>query len=223
MITDELGITVGQTAGRVSALLLDSPDAHTLYVLAHGAGASMRHPFMQRMAERLLAAGIATLRFNFPYMEAGGRRPDPPGVLEASVRAAIGRAAELAAGRRIIAGGKSMGGRMTSQTVAKQPDERVRGIAFLGFPLHQPGRASIDRAAHLADVRVPMLFVQGTRDTLARVDLIEQVCASLGPLATLHIVDQADHSFAVPKRAKLASDDVYQELATVVAAWAARL
>lgn len=219
MKADQLAITVGETVGSISGLYLEPPAAHTVYVLGHGAGANMRHRFMEQIAEQLANVGIATLRYNFPYMEAGSRRPDPAGILEATVRAAIEQGAALAGARKLIAGGKSMGGRMTSQALAKRPDERVRGIAFLGFPLHQPGKPATERAAHLADVRMPMLFLQGTRDTLARIDLIEEVCNSLGDRATLHIIDQADHSFAVPKRTGLTADDIYRELAAAINEW----
>jgi hypothetical protein len=223
MEANQLAITVGETVGRISGLYVEPPAAHTLYVLAHGAGANMRHRFMEQVAEQLGAAGIATLRYNFPYMETGSRRPDPTGILEATVRAAIEQGAQLAGGRTLIAGGKSMGGRMTSQALAKRPDDRVRGIAFLGFPLHAPGKPATERAAHLADVRAPMLFLQGTRDSLARIDLIREVCDSLGDRATLHIIDQADHSFAVPKRTGLTADDIYRELAVAINEWSPRV
>lgn len=206
----------------VETILTDNKNARLLYVFAHGAGAGMRHPFMQQMSEVLSSLGVATLRYQFPYMQIGGKRPDPPAVLEATVRAAIARAAEIAAGRTVIAGGKSMGGRMTSQALAKQPDERVAGLAFTGFPLHQPGKPGIARADHLKDVKVPMLFLQGTRDSLADLEMMKQVTSAL-PLATLHIIDGADHGFAVPKRTGRTSGDVYNELGEAIVAWAATI
>lgn len=174
---------------------------------------------MAAVASHLAGHGVGTLRYNFPYMDKGGKRPDPPAVLESAVRKAIDQGYEAAAGRTLIAGGKSMGGRMTSQALAKKHDARVRGIVFLGFPLHQPGRPSKDRAAHLADVQVPMLFLQGTRDTLAYSDLISEVVESLGPRAAMHVVDTADHSFAVLKRTGKTCEDVYRELAMTIETW----
>lgn len=215
-------LDVGERAGQVDGLYMSAPNATTLYVLAHGAGANMHHAFMEQIANQLMAAGVATLRYNFPFTQSGGRRPDPPGVLEATVRAAIEQGVERADGRTLIAGGKSMGGRMTSQALAKRPDERVAGIVFLGFPLHQPGKPSNDRAAHLNDVRVPMLFLQGTRDTLARIDLMKELAASLNS-ATLHIIEDADHSFAVPKRTGRTAQEVRMELAGTIATWVSSL
>lgn len=204
-------------------MLLLPDNATSLYVLAHGAGANMRHHFMESIAVRLAEQRIGTLRYNFPYMEKGGKRPDPPPVLESAVRKAIDEGYDAAGGRTLIAGGKSMGGRMTSQALARKHDERVRGLVFLGFPLHQPGKPSRDRAAHLADVQVPMLFLQGTRDTLAYIDLIGEVVESLGSRASMHVVDTADHSFAVLKRSGKTSEEVYRELSRVIADWTAHL
>lgn len=217
-----LAITVGERVGSVDALYLSPPDSTVLYILAHGAGANMQHSFIDQVAQHLAAAGVATLRYNFPYMNAGGKRPDPPAVLEATVRAAIEKGAELADRRVLIAGGKSMGGRMTSQALAKHPDNRIAGIAFLGFPLHQPGKPSTERAAHLSSVQAPMLFLQGTRDSLAKVEMMKEVAASL-PQATLHIINDADHSFAVPKRAGRTAEDVFGELTTTIVEWARAL
>jgi predicted alpha/beta-hydrolase family hydrolase len=214
--TIDVDVEVGTSVGKVSGIYQAQSDLRAVYAFAHGAGASMRHPFMERVAFHLAEGGIATLRYNFPYMEAGRQRPDPPGVLEATVRAAIDAAAELANDVPLLAGGKSMGGRMTSQALAKRTDARVRGIVFVGFPLHQPGKPAMDRAAHLYDIQVPMLFLQGTRDSLANIDLMTQLCDSLGNRATLHIIDDADHSFAVPKRTGKTSDDVYRELASTI-------
>ena len=191
-----------------------------MYVLAHGAGAGMRHPFMNDIAERLQAKAVATLRYEFAYMQAGGKRPDPPAVLEAAVRKAIEKAAELAPDLPIIAGGKSMGGRMTSQLLAKDHTLPVRGIAFLGFPLHQPGKPGRERAKHLFDVVQPMLFIQGTRDSLADLSLMRAVSDELGERATLHVVQGGDHSFAVRKSDGRSHDDVMNEIAEAIVSWA---
>lgn len=204
-------------------MLILPESATALYVFAHGAGAGMAHHFMADLARHLADRRVATLRYNFPYMETGGKRPDPPAVLESTVRKAIDRGYEAAAGRTLIAGGKSMGGRMTSQALAKKPDPRVKGLAFVGFPLHQPGKPAAERAAHLADMEMPMLFLQGTRDSLANLELMQEVVASLGPLARMYIVDTADHSFAVLKRTGKTKEDVYAELATTMTEWASSL
>jgi uncharacterized protein len=201
-------------------ILLLPRNAHLMYVLAHGAGAGMRHPFMTAIAERLQAKGVATLRYEFPYMQSGGKRPDPPRVLEATVRKAIEKAAELAPDLPIIAGGKSMGGRMTSQLLANDHTLPVRGLAFLGFPLHQPGKPGSERAKHLFDVVQPMLFVQGTRDSLANLPMMRELTAELGSRATLHVVDGGDHSFAVRKSDGRSHDDVMEEIVSAVVAWA---
>jgi uncharacterized protein len=221
MTTGEpLEIVVGDRIGRVSGLLLRPPEPWAGYVLAHGAGAGMAHPFMESMARALLARGMATLRYQFPYTEAGGRRPDPPGVLLATVRAAVARARQLMPDVRLFAGGKSMGGRMTSNAAAERPLDDVAGLIFLGFPLHRPKRPAIDRAEHLARVTVPMLFLQGTRDDLAELELIREVTAGLSPRATIHVVEGADHSFAVLKRSGRTGTEVLEELADTIAAWA---
>jgi len=204
-------------------MLIQPDNAHTLYVLGHGAGADMNHHFMADVARHFAEERVGTLRYNFPYMGAGGKRPDPPAVLESAVRKAIQEGYEAADGRTLIAGGKSMGGRMTSQALAKKPDPRVKGIAFLGFPLHQPGKPSTERAVHLAQVQVPMLFIQGTRDNLANLEMMQEVVASLGTMAQLHIIDTADHSFNVLKRSGKTEEDVFREIATTVSAWAASL
>jgi uncharacterized protein len=224
MTTGEpLEIVVGDRIGRVSGLLLRPPEPWAGYVLAHGAGAGMAHPFMESMARALLARGMATLRYQFPYTEAGGRRPDPPGVLLATVRAAVARARQLMPDVRLFAGGKSMGGRMTSNAAAERPLDDVAGLIFLGFPLHRPKRPAIDRAEHLARVTVPMLFLQGTRDDLAELELIREVTAGLSPRATIHVVEGADHSFAVLKRSGRTGTEVLEELADTIAAWARRV
>lgn len=217
----ELAIQVGERVGRVAALLERPPGARALYVLAHGAGAGMRHPFMQAVAAGLAERGVATLRYQFPYVEAGGRRPDPPGVLEATVRAAVARAAEAAPGLPLVAGGKSLGGRMTSSAAARAPLPGVRGLVFLGFPLHAPGRPGRERAAHLERVRLPMLFLQGTRDALADLSLVRSVAGQL-PGATLHVVEGGDHSFAVLKRSGRTETEVMAELADTIVEWLGR-
>ena len=207
-------------AGEVSALLLRPGDARVLLVLAHGAGAGMRHPFMESVAGELAAVGIATLRYQFPYMEGRRRVPDVPAVLTATVVAAVGAAAKQAPGLQMLAGGKSMGGRMTSQAAAQHPLEGVRGLVFFGFPLHPPKRPATKRADHLTKVREPMLFLQGTRDELADLNLLRPICERLGSLATLEVIDGADHSFHVLKRSGTTDSAVLQKLARTVATWA---
>ena len=207
-------------ADAVSALLLRPSSAQACFVFAHGAGAGMTHAFMEAVADGLCERGIATLRYQFPYMEKGSKRPDPPGIAHAAVRAAVTEAARCCPGLPLIAGGKSFGGRMTSQAQASAPLEGVRCLAFLGFPLHPAGKPSSDRAEHLADVHIPMLFVQGTRDSLAEVALIEPVVNRLGPLATLHFVDGADHSFHVLARSGRNDREVMVEVLDAFAGWA---
>jgi predicted alpha/beta-hydrolase family hydrolase len=207
----------------VSALLQKPPQAEVLYVLGHGAGAGMRHPFLQTIADALSAVGVATFRYQFPYMEEGRHSPDPPRVAEATARSAVLAAARAAPELPLIAGGKSFGGRMTSSAAAKSPLPGVRGLAFVGFPLHAPNRPSDARAAHLDQVDLPMLFLQGTRDDLADLALIQGVCQRLGSRATLHVVDSADHSFNVPKRAARPAGDVIRELAQTLADWSRRV
>jgi predicted alpha/beta-hydrolase family hydrolase len=183
----------------------------------------MRHQFLEQISASLAALGIATLRYQFPYMEAGRGRPDAPSLLEASVHAAVARAGEIVPELPVIAGGKSLGGRMTSSAAASKPLERVRGLAFLGFPLHPPGQPGTRRAEHLVHVTTPMLFLQGTRDTFARLDLITEVCRGLGPRATLRVIEGADHSFGVPKHAGRSAGQVRDELAGAIAEWARAL
>ena len=207
----------------VAALLLRPAGARCLYVFAHGAGAGMQHRFMEAASARLAGHGIATLRYQFPYMEAGSRRPDSRATLLATVRAAVRAAAAAAPDLPLLAGGKSMGGRMTSQAAAEAPLSGVRGLVFFGFPLHPAGRPSTERADHLGNVRLPMLFLQGDRDKLAEIDLLRPVCAGLGERATLHVVPEADHSFHVPKRSGRSDDEVLAELARIVAEWSAGL
>ena len=212
-------IDVGSHIGKVSGIQLRPPDAWAGYVLAHGAGAGMRHHFMEEIAEALAGRGMATLRYQFPYLESGARRPDPPAVLEATVRAAVAAAREIIPGLPLVAGGKSLGGRMTSNAQAKHPLPGVSGLVFLGFPLHPPKQPGESRADHLRAVDLPMLFLQGTRDALAQLDLITGVCHRLGSKATLHVVEGADHSFAVLKRSGRSEAEVMDELADTTAGW----
>lgn len=209
--------------GAVTTLLLRPRRARALLVLAHGAGAGMRHPFLEGMADALGRRGIATLRFQFPYAEAGRRRPDARGLLLATVRGALGLAAKEARGLPVLAGGKSMGGRMTSLLAAEEGLEGVRGLVFLGFPLHAAGRPSAERAGHLAKVPLPMIFLQGTRDRLADLEHLIPVCEELGERAVLHLVPEADHGFHVPKRTGRTDDEVREELADVVADFTKRV
>jgi predicted alpha/beta-hydrolase family hydrolase len=211
-------ITVSDTT-RVSGLLQKPPHARACYVLAHGAGAGMDHPFMENVARGLASRGIATLRYQFPYMERGSKRPDPPPLAQATVRAAVAEAQRLLPDTALIAGGKSFGGRMTSQAQAKAPLEGVHGLAFLGFPLHPAGRPSQDRAEHLFEVQIPMLFLQGTRDNLASLDQLEPVCKQLGKCATLTLFADADHSFHVPARTGRKDTQVLDEVLDALAAW----
>ena len=212
-------LKVRAPAGPVSALLERPRGAWALYVLAHGAGAGMRHHFLERFTKALAARGVATLRYQFPYAEAGSKRPDRAPVLEATTRAAVERGRKL--GLPLFAGGKSMGGRMTSRAAAEAPLEGVRGLALLGFPLHAAGKPpSVERAAHLEGVRVPMLFLQGDRDALAELERLVPVCERLGRRATLHVVAGADHGFDVLKRSGRTADDVLAELADAFVAWA---
>jgi uncharacterized protein len=214
----QLEIAVGKTT-TVSGLLIRPARARACFVLAHGAGAGMTHAFMEKVASGLGDRGIATLRYQFPYMEKASRRPDPPAIAHAAVRAAVAEAGRRCEGLKLIAGGKSFGGRMTSQAQALEPLPGVQGLAFLGFPLHPAGKPSADRAEHLSDVRVPMLFVQGTRDNLADVTLLEPVVARLGNLAALHLVAQADHSFHVPARSGRTDAEAMGEILDTFAGW----
>lgn len=214
----QLTIAVGATA-TVSALLIRPARARACCVLAHGAGAGMTHPFMNDVADGLAARDVATLRYQFPYMEKGSKRPDPPAVAQAAVRAAVAEAARQCPSLPLVAGGKSFGARMTSQAQAKSPLAGVTGLAFLGFPLHPAGKPSSERAEHLSGVRIPMLFVQGTRDKLAELDLLNPVIERIGSPATLHLVSEADHSFHAPARSGRKDRDVMDEICDVLAAW----
>ena len=211
-------ISINDTT-RVSGLLQAPTNARACYVLAHGAGAGMNHAFIAAVATELAARGIATLRYQFPYMEKGSKRPDPPKLAHATVRAAVAEARRIVPKLPLIAGGKSFGGRMTSQAQALAALPDVRGLAFLGFPLHPAGRPSQERGEHLFDVQIPMLFLQGSRDPLAMLDQIEPVCKALGKRATLVIVPDADHSFHVPARTGRKDADVRSEVLDRLAGW----
>ena len=205
----------------VSGLWQAPPGATACLVLAHGAGAGMTHRAMAASADGLAARGVAVLRFQFPYMEKGGKRPDPPPVAQAAVRAAAAEAARRAGALPLFAGGRSFGGRMTSQAQAKTPLEGVRGLVFFAFPLHPSGKPSTERAAHLADVAVPMLFLSGTKDTLAELDLLRPTVAGLGARATLDLIEEADHSFHVPAKTGRKDAEVLAQALDRVAAWMA--
>jgi predicted alpha/beta-hydrolase family hydrolase len=213
-------VTISVAAeGKVSGLFEAAPKARACYVMAHGAGAGMKHPFLAGMASGLAERGISTLRFQFPYMEQGSKRPDPPAVAQAAVRAAVAFAAKLAPGLPLFAGGKSFGGRMTSQAQSESPLPGVRGLIFLGFPLHPPGKPSIDRAKHLSDVRIPMLFLQGSKDEFAHLDLLRPVVASLEERATLKLFADADHSFHAPKSSGRSNAQTRTEMLDSIAGW----
>jgi predicted alpha/beta-hydrolase family hydrolase len=207
------------SANSVSALLLRPSEARACFIFAHGAGAGMTHEFMELVAAGLCDRGIATLRYQFPYMEKGSRRPDAPAIAHAAVRAAVAEAARCCPGVILIAGGKSFGGRMTSQAQAIAPLPGVSGLAFLGFPLHPAGKPSEERAKHLSDIHVPMLFVQGTRDKLAEQGLLEPLVTRLGASASLHLVREADHSFHVPARSGRSDREAMGEVIGALSAW----
>jgi predicted alpha/beta-hydrolase family hydrolase len=206
-------------ATRVSGLLLVPRRARACYVLAHGAGAGMKHPFMSAVATELAERAIATLRYQFPYMEQGGRRPDPPKLAHATVRAAVAEATRRLSKVPLVAGGKSFGGRMTSQAQAAAPLAGIRGLVFLGFPLHPAGRPSAERGEHLLEVHIPMLFLQGTRDALAALDQLKPLCKALGKRATLNLFQDADHSFHVPARTGRKDAQVRSEMLDALAGW----
>ena len=228
-------VTVG--GEKVSGLLIQPDEPLAFLVLAHGAGAGMRHPFMEGVSRRLGERGVATLRYQFPYMEIGKSGPDRPPVLVRTVRAAVSRARAISGPTPIFAGGKSLGGRMTSTAAAEadwraepggahdeqEAERAVHGVVFFGFPLHPPGQPAAERAEHLAKVRVPLLFLQGTRDAFATLELLRPVLTSLGPHAELHIIDGADHGFSVPKSTGRTSDDVLDELADATVEWMKRV
>lgn len=219
-MTHDLTLAIDGTT-RVSARWLQPPQPRATYVFAHGAGAGMDHAFMPALSQALCGQSIATLRYQFPFMERGSKRPDAPAVAQAAVRAAVAEAHRRLPDTPLFAGGKSFGGRMTSQAQAAEAMPGVRGLVFVGFPLHPAGKPGVDRAAHLADVRVPMLFLQGTRDELAELGLLRGVVDGLGPAATLHLEDDADHAFHVRARSGRNDAQVVQSLAAAMAAWVA--
>jgi len=218
MSTQAIGIEV-EAGLAVSGLLQVPAQPRACYVFAHGAGAGMAHPFMAAVAQGLAERGIASLRYQFPYMERGSRRPDAPRLAHATVRAAVAEAARRCPGLALFAGGKSFGGRMTSQAQAETPLPDVLGLVFLGFPLHPAGKPSGERAAHLSNVNVPMLFLQGTRDELAHLDRLQPVVQQLGARATLHLLEHADHSFHVLVRSGRKDVEVMEELLDAMAGW----
>jgi predicted alpha/beta-hydrolase family hydrolase len=219
-MTEPASLTIDVPGGgKVSALLTAPAQTMAAYVFAHGAGAGMTHTFMDAVATGLATRQIATLRYQFPYMENRARRPDTPAVAQATVRAAVAAGAAQLPGLPLFAGGKSFGGRMTSQAQAKEPLPGVRGLCFFGFPLHPAGKPATERGAHLAEINVPMLFLQGTKDALAEAGLIEPLVASLGKRATLHLVAHADHSFHVPVRSGRKDAQVMDEILDLMAAW----
>jgi hypothetical protein len=216
----EIKIAVGDA--EVSGLLTGPPNACACYVVAHGAGVGMRHSFMAAVAHGLAERGIATLRYQFPYMEQGRKRPDSPKVAQAAVRAAVVKAAELLPDIPLVAGGKSYGARMTSEAQAEAPLAGLCGLAFLGFPLHPPGQPSDARAEHLARVEIPMLFLQGTRDEFAALDYLEPLVERLGSGATLKLFEGADHSFHVPAKSGRTDAEVMNDLLDVLVEWTGR-
>jgi predicted alpha/beta-hydrolase family hydrolase len=213
-------VTIGVGANHSVSGMFDRPDAaRAAFVLAHGAGAGMEHPSMQAIAAGLAERGVATLRYQFPYIERKSRRPDPPALCHATVRAAVAEAARLAPDLPLIAGGRSFGGRMTSQAQAQAPLQGVRGLAFLAFPLHPAERPGTDRAMHLQQVEIPMLFIQGMRDGLADLSLLRPLVASLGARATLHLLEDADHSFHVPARSGRKDSEVQAAALNALCSW----
>jgi predicted alpha/beta-hydrolase family hydrolase len=211
-------IAVGE-ATRVSGLFQSPKQARACFVMAHGAGAGMAHPFLAAVADGLAGRGIATLRYQFPYMEKGSKRPDAPALAQATVRAAAAEAVRRLPGVALFAGGKSFGGRMSSQAQAAAPLPGVRGLVFLGFPLHPAGKPSEERAKHLLEVQVPMLFLQGTRDELASLPLVEGLAGKLGTRATLELIQDADHSFHVPARSGRKDAEVLAAMLDRLAGW----
>ena len=210
-------------AGEVSAILMRPADARCLLALAHGAGAGITHPFLEKLARELATVGVATFRYQFPYMEQRRRVPDSPSVATATVAGAVRAAAKAAAGLPLFAGGKSFGGRMSSQAASLGLLDGVKGLVFFGFPLHPPNRPGTKRADHLAKVRMTMLFLQGTRDALADLNLLRPICTGLGSLATLRVIEGADHSFHVLKSSGRSDADALRELARTTASWAENL
>jgi len=219
----ETPLKIPVVGGQVSGLLLKPDNAKALYVFAHGAGVGMNHPSMASNAQGLAERGIATLRFQFPYMEKGGGRPDPPGIAHAAIRAAVAKAAELAPELPLFGGGRSYGGRMTSQAQSIAPLPGVRGLVFLGFPLHPAGKPGNERAEHLEQVKIPMLFVSGSRDALAEMHLLQPLVERLGGHATLHVVEGGDHGLKVLVSSGRTSEDAQAEALGAIAQWIERL
>lgn len=215
---ETISIHVGDSH-QVSGLVQMPSTPRACFVFAHGAGAGMNHAFMSAISTGLAERGIATVRYQFPYMEQGSKRPDPPPVAHATVRAAVAEAGRLLPGLPLFAGGKSFGGRMTSQAQAAEPLTGVRGLVFLGFPLHPPGKPSVERADHLFKVRIPMLFLQGTRDEFANLELLEPLCRTIGIVAKLKLFSEADHSFHVPAKSGQKDSEVRTKLLDAIAAW----
>ncbi len=225
MIQQDIRFTVSQSSGEVSAVLMRPPNALWLMVLAHGAGAGIQHAFMTGIAQSLAKHGISSFRYQFPYMEQGKRAPSPQSTLLETVRSAVTAAREYGGDLPLLAGGKSLGGRMTSIAASQGLLPDVQGIVFFGFPLHAPGKPSNERGEHLFKIRLPMLFLQGTRDKLADLALLRPICdrLQLKAHARLHVIDGADHSFHVPKRSGRTDEDVLEELGGVVKDWANKL
>jgi predicted alpha/beta-hydrolase family hydrolase len=218
-LVQELRIPVSESVGEVSGLLLRPDTAKVLLLLAHGAGAGMRHNFMESLSATLGERGVATLRYQFPYMEKESKRPDAEGVLTDTVRAAVTATEQLAGDLPLFAGGKSMGGRMTSVAAAKKPLPNVRGLVFFGFPLHAAGKPSDERGRHLMELQTPMLFLQGSRDTLSDLTLLRRLCARIGKRAELFLIEGGDHSFHMLKSGGRSDTQVRQEIADKTANW----
>jgi predicted alpha/beta-hydrolase family hydrolase len=219
VITKDVQIAVDAKAGMVSALLVKPANAKALLVIAHGAGAGMRHRFMEDTAAKLAARGVATLRYQFPYMEKRIKRPDSESTLTDTVRAAVATAKKLAGDLRLFAGGKSMGGRMTSLAAAQQPLDGVRGLIYFGFPLHAAGKPGAERGNHLSEIELPMIFLQGSRDALADLKLLKPLCRKLGKQIKLFVINGGDHSFRMLKSAKRSDEEVLDEAVKKAAAW----
>ncbi len=221
-IQTEIKFLATPEKGEVSGLLIRPGDAKDLLVLGHGASTNMRHSTLQAIAEKMADAGIATFRYNFPYAE-HGKRLDPPAVCAATVRSAVAAAHSMAPDLPLMAGGYSFGGRMTSTAASEFSLEGVKGLVFLAFPLHKPGKPDIERARHLGAITVPMLFISGSRDQLANLALLQTVCSKLGKRATLHLLDTADHGFRILKLTRYSNEDVFAEAARVASEWASSL
>jgi uncharacterized protein len=215
----EVKFFVSEKAGAVSGLLINPAGARTLLVMAHGAGAGMRQRFMEEVAAKFAKRGVATLRYQFPYMEKRTKRPDTEAVLTDTVRSAVATAKKHAGDLPIFAGGKSMGGRMTSLAAAKAPLDGVRGLIYFGFPLHAAGKPGAERGQHLADINIPMLFLQGSRDALADLKLLNPLCKKIGKDTELYIVQGGDHSFHVLKSTRRSDEDVLEEVVEKAAGW----